>query len=180
MWFPLVADGIASGCLMAAAVMAWRSRPSFERLLQSRGVAMAPLAILLLDAARWRGRIFLPFGELLMTLAIALSIARFAVYPKSAFASLLNSRWMMAIGTLSYSLYLWQQLFLDPYSNRLWTTFPANVAFAFAAASASYFLVERPLLNLRRRFHPVAPGVASFQHEVQPASLDLHSTAVVP
>jgi peptidoglycan/LPS O-acetylase OafA/YrhL len=53
---------------------------------------------------------------------------------------------------MSYSLYLWQQLFFNPFSSSPISKFPLNLVAALAAASASYILVERPLLNLRRRF----------------------------
>ena len=53
-------------------------------------------------------------------------------------------RW---IGLLSYSLYVWQQIFLAPQSPLL-TPFPINVGCALLAAILSYYLVEAPL---RRR-----------------------------
>jgi peptidoglycan/LPS O-acetylase OafA/YrhL len=53
-------------------------------------------------------------------------------------------RW---VGLLSYSLYVWQQIFLAPQSPLL-TPFPINVGCALLAATLSYYLVESPL---RRR-----------------------------
>ena len=50
-------------------------------------------------------------------------------------------RW---IGLLSYSLYVWQQIFIAPRSPIL-TPFPINVGCALLAAIASYYLVESPL-----------------------------------
>jgi peptidoglycan/LPS O-acetylase OafA/YrhL len=55
------------------------------------------------------------------------------------------------VGWLSYSLYLWQQLFLNRAGTAIVTSFPLNLALAIAAALASYYLVERPSLRLRRR-----------------------------
>ena len=50
------------------------------------------------------------------------------------------------IGLVSYSLYLWQQMFTGPY----WTpTGWLNVAAIFAAAELSFWCVERPSLRLR-------------------------------
>jgi len=52
---------------------------------------------------------------------------------------------------LSYSIYLWQ----EPFLNRLGTSpvnwFPLNLICAGAAAYASYRLVEKPCLDLRKR-----------------------------
>jgi hypothetical protein len=71
---------------------------------------------------------------------------------------ILNSRPMVALGTVSYSLYLWQQLFirLAPLSG---TSMPLAVAGALGAATISYWLLERPLTTLRRKLR--APGTAA-------------------
>jgi peptidoglycan/LPS O-acetylase OafA/YrhL len=57
---------------------------------------------------------------------------------------------MVFIGTLSYSLYLYQQPFLNRHSDALVASFPLNLALALAAACASYYAVERPVLRIRR------------------------------
>jgi len=67
--------------------------------------------------------------------------------------SFLNWKPVALIGVLSYSLYLWQQIFLNPNSTAWVNTFPQNLIFAAAAAVTSYFLIEKPLLGLRHRLH---------------------------
>ncbi|HEV8397375.1 MAG TPA: hypothetical protein VGQ37_23990, partial [Vicinamibacterales bacterium] len=64
---------------------------------------------------------------------------------------MLNWRPVVLIGTISYSLYLWQQLFLNRKSDLWINAFPQNVVAALAAAMASYLLLEKPLLKLRHR-----------------------------
>lgn len=57
----------------------------------------------------------------------------------------MNLRPVRYIGVLSYSFYLWQQLFV-----KLWLDwFPLNLAAAFGCAILSFYLVERPALRLR-------------------------------
>ena len=46
---------------------------------------------------------------------------------------------------------LWQEPFLNRFSRSEVTQFPVNLLLAFAAASASHYLVERPLLRWRQR-----------------------------
>jgi peptidoglycan/LPS O-acetylase OafA/YrhL len=53
---------------------------------------------------------------------------------------------MTFIGKLSYSLYLWQQLFFH-YS--FIPMFPLNLIATVGLASVSYFLLEKPFLRLR-------------------------------
>ena len=39
----------------------------------------------------------------------------------------------------------------------VWQTFPLNLVWSFAAASFSYYLIERPFLRMRSRFRRHAP-----------------------
>jgi peptidoglycan/LPS O-acetylase OafA/YrhL len=55
---------------------------------------------------------------------------------------------MQFVGVTSYSLYLWQQLFLHPGATGFAQAFPQNVGLAFLAAAASYHLIEKPCLAL--------------------------------
>ena len=65
---------------------------------------------------------------------------------------------MIWVGALSYSIYLWQELFAWAYIPAL-----AKIAGILATASASYYLIERPLLGLRARLRakPIAPAIPS-------------------
>jgi peptidoglycan/LPS O-acetylase OafA/YrhL len=66
--------------------------------------------------------------------------------------ALLNVWPVMWLGAISYSLYLWQQIFLNRVSSSLWTAFPQNLVLSILLATASYHLVERPFLKLRERW----------------------------
>jgi peptidoglycan/LPS O-acetylase OafA/YrhL len=58
------------------------------------------------------------------------------------------------IGRISYSLYLWQQLFLVPYelrSDLQWTDFPVNLALVFVMAAISYYVIEKPFIKVGHR-----------------------------
>jgi peptidoglycan/LPS O-acetylase OafA/YrhL len=63
----------------------------------------------------------------------------------------LNWRPVAFIGILSYSLYVWQQLFLNRNSSSWINAFPENVLLAAAAALASYYMIEKPMVGLRHR-----------------------------
>jgi len=59
---------------------------------------------------------------------------------------------LRAVGRLSYSLYLWQQLFFHANHEGLWfQSFPLNIAFIFTCAGLSYYFVERPAIRLGHR-----------------------------
>ena len=58
--------------------------------------------------------------------------------------AILECRPLRWVGVISYSLYVWQQLFLVPRSS-LSPPFPLNVVCALLAAVLSYYLLESPL-----------------------------------
>jgi peptidoglycan/LPS O-acetylase OafA/YrhL len=75
------------------------------------------------------------------------------LHPGTLVSRLLELRPLRAAGRISYSLYLWQQLFWVPVRyvhwpigavERHWVGFPLTVA----AALASYYLVEKPVIRL--------------------------------
>lgn len=72
---------------------------------------------------------------------------------KGAFGKFLNSRTLVAIGTLSYSIYLWQQPFFNPHSHEWFRTFPINICLLAVAALGSYYLIEKPFLALKDKLH---------------------------
>ncbi len=74
-------------------------------------------------------------------------------FPDSAMGRGLRLRSLAFVGLISYSLYLWQQLFLVV-SVPSWGVIrelPLCLFLTAAAALLSYYLVERPFLRLKRR-----------------------------
>jgi peptidoglycan/LPS O-acetylase OafA/YrhL len=84
-----------------------------------------------------------------MNVAIAVSIDWAMRNPRSLTGRLLNQPTISFVGVLSYSLYLWQQPFLNRASDRLYCAFPLNIVLAFAMALVSFLLIEAPFLRLR-------------------------------
>jgi peptidoglycan/LPS O-acetylase OafA/YrhL len=77
------------------------------------------------------------------------------VEPNSLIGRLLEFSVLRWIGRLSYSLYIWQQLFLGfgvvyrPFG--FFSRFPINISMAVVVASLSYYLLERPMMRLGHR-----------------------------
>jgi peptidoglycan/LPS O-acetylase OafA/YrhL len=65
----------------------------------------------------------------------------------------LNFPLVTFIGVLSYSLYIWQQLFIS-HIDAWWTQYPQNIFFTFLAAYGSYQMIEKPFLKLKEGFRP--------------------------
>jgi peptidoglycan/LPS O-acetylase OafA/YrhL len=83
--------------------------------------------------------------------AILISIVH---WPGSRVFRCLESQPLRWVGRVSYGLYLWQELFFAPLSSpsllRAAAVFFPRLALTFAAAAASYYLLERPLLRYAR------------------------------
>ena len=56
-------------------------------------------------------------------------------------------------GKISYSLYIWQQIFFSVVVSRF-LKFPFNILCILAVAVISYHLIEKPFLKLKERFEP--------------------------
>lgn len=82
------------------------------------------------------------------------SIMLFSVFgPKGIWFRFLNTKVLNLIGLWSYSLYLWQQLFL--YKSSLWINqYPINIVLTLIAAIISYYLIEKPFLSMNKNSIP--------------------------
>jgi peptidoglycan/LPS O-acetylase OafA/YrhL len=78
---------------------------------------------------------------------VALSIALIYLVrrPATLPGRFVNIRLLRYVGVLSYSLYLWQQMFVEAWHD--W--FPLNLLAALCCAVLSFYFVEKPALRLR-------------------------------
>ena len=78
--------------------------------------------------------------------------------PRGVLSRVLENPVLRWIGRLSYSLYLWEFFFVYypgvPSTLGVWQTFPVNLIATVVCASASYYLVERPLIRVGHRLAP--------------------------
>jgi peptidoglycan/LPS O-acetylase OafA/YrhL len=149
--FLIWSDALATGCLLAILREDLAANRRYSRLLASRWFFVVPLTALL--AA------FIPstkvewlVGVTLMNLAIAVSVDWAMRMPLTAVGRFLNWPAVSFVGVLSYSLYLWQQLFLNRASASPYCAFPLNLILAIAMALFSYLIIEAPFLRFRAAF----------------------------
>ena len=148
-YFNMLADTLAVGCVLALS-RAWLARqPMYLRIFDSRVVIGAiPVIILITNFLLPHTRFSWLCGETVLNISIAAGIDWCIRNYETPFGKILNRQPMVAIGVLSYSIYLWQQPFLNP-GARWWpSTFPVNMILAAGAALLSYLCVERPFLML--------------------------------
>jgi peptidoglycan/LPS O-acetylase OafA/YrhL len=126
----------------------WR-RERYRTLLMSRW--FVPLLLAVAIVLNLRVRVSLAVGVTLLNVALALLIERSVRGERGVAGRVLNARPLVYIGQLSYSIYLWQQLFLNRNVQSLPTSFPINLLLALLVAGLSYYAVERPMLDARAR-----------------------------
>jgi peptidoglycan/LPS O-acetylase OafA/YrhL len=148
--FHTIADCMATGCLLAG-LQGWLwSQERYRRFISSWQFWLAPLVAVAALMISIHPRVKWLVGIPMFDLAVALCIDRWTRLPQQdPIARALNWRPLAFVGVLSYSLYLWQQPFMDRFGHHLWNRFPINVALAFLLALGSYYLIERPFLALR-------------------------------
>ena len=150
---PARMDSIAVGCLLAflltgrsgGAVVGWaRRRQTTLFACACLGVALS------LAAGSLSGKFRITLSPSGVALCVALGILSIVADPNGRMTRLLELRPVVWVGVLSYSLYLWQQLFLDPHRSDWWCRWPVNLACAFGCAIFCHYFVERPFLRLKR------------------------------
>lgn len=149
--FPCVFDALATGCVLAVAIPALTKSAACRRFVESRWLWIVPVMFIATLAIR---NPWLRLGPA-MTLAnigIALVILRCIARPNHSVGRVLERPSLVWVGGLSYSLYLWQQLFLNRHSELWFHQFPINIVFAFATAVACHYAIERPFLRLNERW----------------------------
>ncbi|HVS90635.1 MAG TPA: acyltransferase [Mucilaginibacter sp.] len=99
------------------------------------------------------GKISLPFSNTIAGLGVLFLILCYIEPSESPVYRMLNSRMMVHIGILSYSLYIWQEFFFVEKFNNIFFTFPYNLVLIYMVSAASYYLWEKPFLKLKDRFH---------------------------
>lgn len=141
-------DALLWGCWIALVLQlpGWRER--FCRAL-TPGLWIG-LVALCVACVVWKPHLAMLWQSLLIPLILVGTVLR----PQSRVGRLLESPPMRWTGRISYSLYLWQQLFLvgnevhAPLPFGLLQNLPLNVVAVFVCATFSYYVVERRMIRL--------------------------------
>jgi peptidoglycan/LPS O-acetylase OafA/YrhL len=139
-------DALMFGAILA---LLWDSE-KFQKAMDwcfARRLHVVAVVLLLVDEEvmfQLRGGFALPIGMTLESACIALFLVWAVRFPDTAAGKFLNWKPLTFVGTISYSLYLWQQVCFRP-----GTRWPLSIGLAVLAALASYNLVERPFFRLR-------------------------------
>lgn len=149
--FETAADPIAIGCLLAFCGEEFAGRTK-SRLQSSAAVVIYFLTTLGCCVVLRR---FWQMGVVTVSVQAmcAAGIIQSLVVARTIFARILASKPFVWVGKLSYSIYLWQQLFLLSAHGKDSIVFkaPLNILLSLLCAVLSYYLVEKPVRDWGRR-----------------------------
>ena len=144
-------DALAIGCLLAVYRDRLHSNKFYQSFLASPAAFLVlPLIIAAVVYNYSYTSLYFGLGITALHFSIVLLIDWAVVNYKSAAGRFLNFAPLRFIGALSYSIYLWQQLFTKYAEDKWWTHFPANIILLIALSLFSYFLIEKKFLALRQ------------------------------
>jgi peptidoglycan/LPS O-acetylase OafA/YrhL len=144
-------DALATGCLLSLGRKELHLNEHYIKFLDSpKIVPVLPVIIFFVIFCSGFTFAFFSLGFTIMNIAIALTIDWLIVNHESDFGKILNSPSFVFVGTLSYSIYLWQQPFINYSEGKTWTLFPFNIILMILFSLFSYFVVEKKFLQLRQ------------------------------
>ena len=150
-------DGIAAGVLLGELLRRERTKAKLQCLARNPwvlGAAIAfPAIVSPLLTEKFGGAYALTVGRTLDFACLALVLTAAVTVKDTVLFRVLNWRPLCALGVLSYSLYVWNNLFLNAESGWATNVFPFNFLCVAAMGLFSYFCIEKPFLSLKDRFH---------------------------
>jgi peptidoglycan/LPS O-acetylase OafA/YrhL len=160
--FEAVSDALATGCVLAGVYNWLGARQQYQAFLRS---AYSTVILLLVITAATLVYvksigIFWIASQSVINIALAMVVERFVRYPNGILGNLLNSRPFVFVGAISYSLYLWQEPFLNRYHDDPVTAFPLNLLMVIICSLLSYYWIELRFLKLKDRLEKKRPSQA--------------------
>jgi peptidoglycan/LPS O-acetylase OafA/YrhL len=141
-------DALLWGCLAACLLHDTKDDQKFAALLPMPAWIVA--AALLVVSIPFYTALASVWAAVLLPLILVWTL----LHRNSGISRVLGWAGLAWLGRISYSLYLWQQLFLPPGwqpTSLWWRHWPWNLVAALTTATLSYYLVEKPLITVGRR-----------------------------
>ena len=152
------ADSLLIGCAIGIAYATGRLTALRRPLALLAPVALLGILVTFGYVERADAALYLG-GLTAFALVVGVLIAGVALEPAGPLGRVLSLPPLVALGRISYGVYLWHwPIFRYLHEAELglgwWETQLVRIAVTLAAATLSYFVVERPMLRLRHRFDP--------------------------
>lgn len=148
-------DSIVWGCL-AAVLISKDNNARFVAILQNKWMQLSGILLLVLSVGIRNDFFRQSFLFSFQGIGLFLLVPAIGTYQKSIVKNLLSYRWLIFLGKISYSLYLFHWVFLK-LSNYYFEEFSLAWQLFFwtgslALSLGSFYLVEKPFIQIRKRF----------------------------
>jgi peptidoglycan/LPS O-acetylase OafA/YrhL len=167
------------GCLLAGLRPYLHRTTWYPRLLASPLFFVVPVIAIIANLTHDHPLVVFGAALTIINVSIALCIDWAVTFHEGRVGRVLNMAPLVFVGWLSYSLYLWQQPFLNRSSQSALAAFPLNIVIVCALATASYFVVERPALQFRKTVERGRLRGKPALHRVLDPAAGLHTDAVL-
>jgi peptidoglycan/LPS O-acetylase OafA/YrhL len=149
-------DGLLWGALLAIAFQSPTMREWFTRCINALVLTAILLAALIL-LVKFDSQ---PIRRTVVAIVLPFFIGYTVLKPQSLLGRILETAPLKWIGRLSYSLYIWQMMFLVEGDRPLGLVqaFPLNLILPFVCASLSFYFLEKPMIHLGHKL-AAAPGL---------------------
>ncbi len=149
-WFQfrtdLIADTLLWGCCLAFFTL--KARPWVSTLAALASAALLALLCADIPLPLHNTSLLQPLEHFLPSVLLAAVVS----CPTAAIGRFLELASMRFIGHLSYSLYIWQEMFLWGPDNRHHMPIVVGLGASFACAYLSYRFIEQPAIRFGKRF----------------------------
>ena len=157
MMFHTAFDSIAAGVLLGELMRVPDTRAKLQNLAANRWILgtaiLYPTIVSPVLGMRFEGAYLITVGKTLDFICIGLVLVAAVSQPGTPLFRFLNWRPLAFVGVLSYSLYVWNNLFLNGETSWIVNTFPLNLMCVIGMGLFSYYLIEKPFLKLKDHFH---------------------------
>ena len=159
------ADSLAIGCV--GALLLFKRRALVLGFLQANSrilpwIGLSLIGIpMLMSEFHFPGRLQALLSYTMQGTGFAMLILDSVTNPGKKWYRPLNNPMARHIGVLSYSIYIWQEIFCSPEllgvnPNAWWMSFPGWIISGLMVAHVSYYGLEMPFFKLRKRYGSAA------------------------